>query len=185
MEINEFNDMTKEELLEELKRIRLEAYNQTMRSYEEEVAALSKELKEEFYNNAIHVATIIINELESSAMNYSNPLSCGLNLYSSTAIDFENMPSFEIASPAVVKKVLEVLVKSKVQPIRIKERISCSFYYDDLERILEEKGISCWISEGVLYAKPVEKLEQYSDDFEVEMDVKSRTLRMKYQEQTL
>ena len=172
MENNEFKEMTKEKLLAELKRIRLEAYNKTMQSREEEVAKVLKELREEFYNNAMNVAIKIIKELFLIANNYSQDLTFKDYVYIFESIgSLRHMKSFEGVSE---------IVQSEVKPIKI----SCKdeyFYLMDLEHILEEKGIKCWISKDDLCAKPMEEVVQYSDDFEVDIS----TFRMKYQKHTL
>jgi len=181
VENNEFKEMTKEKLLAELKRIRLEAYNKTMQSREEEVAKVLKELREEFYNNAMNVAIKIIKELFLIANNYSQDLTFKDYVYIFESIEsLRHMKSFEGVSEIVVTKVLKTLLQSEVKPIKI----SCKdeyFYLMDLEHILEEKGIKCWISKNDLCAKPMEEVVQYSDDFEVDIS----TFRMKYQKHTL
>ena len=185
MEIKEFEEMTKEELLTELKRIRLEAYNKTMQSREEEIAKVSKELREEFYDNAKNTAIKIIEELFLMANNYSESLLFKNGVYIFNSIEsLRHMKSFESVSESVVTKVLKTLLQSEVKPINLHCKDGY-FYLMDLEHILEEKGIACWISKDCLCATPMEEIDRYSDDLEVDIDESSRTFRMKYQKHTL
>lgn len=179
-EKEKLDETTKESLVSELKKMRIQAYNHAMNERNKIIQVIGANIKNEFFENAQMAADSIIKDLKKKSLDYSEELNKKYEFgISSSDRLISDLKSFKKISSEIVKEVVEAVLNGEEKPIYMifKDYV---FYFSELSKILNEKGIGCEIVENSIFVSPIIPVESYEDDYSVTYDSSTKRLEMKY-----
>lgn len=180
--IEKLDESTKESLVSELKRLRIQAYNDAMNERNRIIQVIGANLRKELFDNAQMAANSIIEDLIKKSLDYNEDLNKKYEFgISSSDRLISDLKSFNnsLVSSEIVKKVAEAVLNGEEKPIYMifKDYV---FYFSELSEILNEKGIECEIVDKYIIVRPMRPVESYEDDYSVTYDSSTKILEMKY-----
>lgn len=178
--IEKSDESTKESLVSELKKMRIQAYNHAMNERNKIIQLIGANIKNEFFDNAQMVANSIIEDLKKKSLDYSEELNKKYEFsFSGPDRLKSDLKSFKKISSEIVNEVVEALLNGEEKLIYMifKDYV---FYFSELSKILNEKGIGCEIVEKYIFVRPIIPVESYEDDYSVTYDSSTKRLEMKY-----